>query len=318
MRSRLTTEVERRDSGWYQHFQRQLSESKANAFSYLMSLPSLVFILLVIGFPLGYLIYLSGMEGVVGLMTEPRFIGLDNFVNVLTNMTFWVYLGNTLIYAAAVVVGGLTIALGITVALNADLPYRRVWQTLIILPWAVPFVLSTLMWRLMFNPQYGLINYLLMEVGLIMAPIQWFSGKWTAFFTVIVTTIWINTPLSVLILLAGRQTIPDALYEAARLDGAGMWGRFRHVTLPLLRPAILTVVVLQSMLALRGFDIIFAMTGGGPGDATTVIAIDVYNNLIRFGNIEYASAESVTLIVIIFIFLGLMLKLFNTGQEVEM
>jgi multiple sugar transport system permease protein len=295
----------------------RISAASVNAFEQAMSLPSFLYVMLVIGFPTVYLIYLAVMENVAGLISQPEFVGLAHITAVLSDQAFWVYFLNTIIYAVAVVFGGLLISLGITLALNVDLPYRRFWQTLVILPWAVPFVLSTLMWKLMFNPQFGLINYLLIEIGLINAPINWFAGQWTAFFTVIITTIWINTPLSVLILLAGLQNIPDRMYEAARLDGAGVLNRFRHVTLPLLRPAIVTVLLIQSLLALRGFDIIFAMTGGGPGTATTVIAIDIYNNLIQYGNIGYAAAEGLVLIVIVLLALGLLLKFLSTDQEVD-
>jgi multiple sugar transport system permease protein len=296
----------------------RISAVFGNAFEQAMSLPSFLYVMLVIGFPTAYLIYLAVMENVAGLLNQPEFVGLANIIAVLSNPSFWVYFLNTIIYAVAVVFGGFLISLGITLALDVDLPYRRFWQTLVILPWAVPFVLSTLMWKLMFNPQFGLINYLLIEIGLINVPIHWFSGQWTAFFTVIITTIWINTPLSVLILLAGLQNIPDRMYEVARLDGAGVLNRFRHVTLPLLRPAIVVVLLIQSLLALRGFDIIFTMTGGGPGNATTVIAIDIYNNLIQYGNIGYAAAEGLILIVIVLFALGILLKFLSTDREVDL
>lgn len=293
----------------------RLSEISSDYFEYLMSLPSFIYVAIVIGFPTVYLLYLSVMQDAFSIIREPQFVGLENIIAVLTSAQYWLFFGNTIIYAVAVVGGGIVLQIGIALSLNVDLPYQRFWQTLIILPWAIPFVVSTLIWKLMFNPQFGLINYLLMEIGLVNAPVAWFSGKLTAFFAIIITTIWVNTPLAVLILIAGLKTIPSGMYEAARLDGAGVWNRFRHVTLPQLRPALATVLLIESLLALRGFDIIFAMTSGGPGTATTVIAIDVYRQLIQFGNIGYAAAESLILIVTVLIFLAVLVRFMGASAE---
>lgn len=300
--------------------QLDVDESRIGAFvsdhfPYLMSAPSFLWVMLVVGFPTIYLVYLSLTRNALSIIRPVEFVGLDNIVAVMTSPNFWTIFVQTWVYAIAVVGIGLPLQIGITLGLNADLPYKRAWQTLIILPWAIPFVISTLIWRLMFNPNFGLINWLLLQIGLIDQSINWFSSQPTAFFTVVITTIWINTPLAVLILLAGLQTIPDRLYEAARIDGSGMWGRFRHVTLPLLWPAIVTVLMIQSLLALRGFDIIFAMTNGGPGQATTVIAIDIYNQLVRFGQTSYASAESLVLIIMILIVLAVFAKLLTVDYE---
>lgn len=284
-------------------------------FPYLMSAPSFLWVMIVVGFPTVYLVYLSFTRNALSIIRPVEFVGLENITQVLGSPDFWTIVAQTWVYAIGVVGIGLPFQILLTLGLNADLPYKRVWQALIILPWAIPFVISTLIWRLMFNPQFGLINWILLEIGLVGGPINWFSSQPTAFFTVIITTIWINTPLAVLILLAGLQTIPDRLYEAARIDGAGIWGRFRHVTLPLLRPAIVTVLMIQSLLALRGFDIIFAMTNGGPGQATTVIAIDVYRQLVRYGKTSYASAESLVLIIMILIVLAVLLTV--TSKEYE-
>ena len=286
-------------------------------FQHLMTLPSFVYIAVLIGAPALYLVYLSMTEHFFSVIRETEFVGVSNYVAVLSSPEFWMYVGNTVFYAVAVVGGGIVLQIGIALALNTDLPYKRVWQTLIILPWAIPFVVSTLLWKLMFNPQFGLINYILMELGLIAGPIGWFGGKWIAFFTVIMTTIWINTPLAVLILLSGLNTIPDRLYEASVIDGAGPWHRFRHVTLPMLRPALMSVLLIESLLALRGFEIIFTMTKGGPGNATTVIAIDIYRELIRYGNVAYAAAESVILITMILGLLYLIVKYFSADYETE-
>lgn len=268
-------------------------------FPYWMSLPSILFIAIVVGFPAMALVYLSVTTNIFAIGQSVEFVGLEHYISVITNDNFWTFFLYTWVYAAGVIGIGIPLQIGITVVLNTDLPFQRVWQTLIILPWAVPFVISTLIWKLLFQPEFGLINYVLQEIGLINSPILWFSSQETAFFTVIITTVWINTPLGVLIMLSGIKNVPGNLYEAARVDGASVIGRFRHVTLPLLKPAIVTALLIQSLFALRGFDVIFVMTRGGPGSSTTVIAIDMFQQLIDFGNTGYAAAESVILIVMI-------------------
>ena len=295
----------------------RITRVSSDYFQHLMTLPSFVYIAVLIGFPALYLVYLSMTEHFFSVVRDTEFVGVSNYVAVLSSPEFWVYVGNTVFYAVAVVGGGIVLQIAIALMLNADLPYKRVWQTLIILPWAIPFVVSTLLWKLMFNPQFGLVNYLLVEIGLVASPIGWFSGKWIAFFTVIMTTIWINTPLAVLILLSGLNTIPDRLYEASVIDGAGAWHRFRHVTLPLLRPALMSVLLIESLLALRGFEIVFTMTQGGPGNSTTVIAIDIYRELITYGNVAYAAAESVILILMILGVLYVVMNVLSADYETE-
>lgn len=287
------------------------------SFDKLLLLPSVVYITIIIGAPALFLIYLTLTQGVFSLFLDTRFVGLQNIVSVLTTGDFWSFTANTLLYTAGVLGIGIPLQLGIALALNTDLPYRRVWQTLLLIPWTIPFVISTVMWKLMFVPQFGVINYLLIESGLIEQQIYWFSGKWTAYLTTIIPTVWIMTPLGTTILLAGLESIPDDLYEAAYIDGAGLWNQFRHVTLPLLRPALTAVMVIQAMLALRGFEIIYTMTGGGPGTATTVIAIDIYQEMIQTGNSHYAAAEGLILVVMILIVLGIIVKGLSSDTDLE-
>lgn len=297
---------------------RHAASSRAvDLFQYVMAVPSTLYILLFLGAPALFLLFLAMTSNFFSVFQPTTFVGAEHFLTVLSSSEFWLYLGNTLVYATAVVVGGTILQLGIALALNVDLPYKRVWQTIFILPWAIPFVISTLMWKLMFNPQFGLINYLLLEVGIISTPIQWFGSRVMAFISVIIPTVWIGTPLGVLIILAGLNTIPDDLYEASYIDGASAWSRFRHITLPLLKPSLRTVVLIHSLVALRGFDIIYAMTRGGPGNMTTVISIDIYQRLIRFGQYSYAAAEAIILIAIILITLAFLVRVFSTDYELE-
>jgi ABC-type sugar transport system permease subunit len=290
-------------------------QMESSRFETLASLPSVVFIVGLFGFPIAFLLYVSVTQNVLSIVRPVEFVGLDNYAQVLTSAEFWEYFGNTVFFSAATIAIGFPIQLGIALMLNTDLPYQRAWQTLIILPWAMPQVITTTLWRLLFNPTFGAINWILNSIGLISGPINWFGGKWVAFSTIIATDIWIRTPLVVLILLAGLQTIPKEQYEAARMDGAGTWDRFVHVTLPKLRPAIITVLVLRVILALRVFDIVYAMTLGGPGDATTVIGIDIFEKLINFGQVSLAAAEAAVLVLLIYVMIGVAVYLFPSYQS---
>lgn len=295
----------------------RVSRASFLSFDKRLLLPSVAYITVVIGAPALFLAYLTVTQDVFSIFLNTKFAGLENVLAVLTSGEFWSFTGNTLLYTAGVIGIGIPLQLGIAIALNTDLPYRRVWQTLLLIPWTIPFVISTVMWKLMFIPEFGVINHILLEVGLIQQQIQWFSGTWTAYFTAIITTIWIMTPLGTTILLAGLESIPDNLYEASYIDGAGLWDQFRHMTLPLIRPALTAVLVIETMLALRGFEIIFTMTRGGPGTATTVIAIDIYQQMIRNGNAHYAAAEGLILVVMILIVLGLIVKALSSDTELE-
>ncbi len=288
---------------------------ESTLFETMASLPSLLFIVGLFGFPIAFLFYVSVTQNTLSIVKPVTFVGVQNYVSVLTEAAFWEYFGNTVFFGVATIAIGLPIQLGIALMLNIDLPYQRAWQTLIIVPWAVPHVITTTLWRMLFNPTFGAINWILQTIGLISAPINWFGGKWVAFFTIIATDIWIRTPLVVLILLAGLQTIPEDQYEAARMDGAGIWDRFWHVTLPGLRSALITVLVLRVILALRAFDIVYAMTLGGPGDATTVVGIDIFERLIKFGNVSLAAAEAVVLVGLIYLIIGIAVYAFPNYQS---
>jgi ABC-type sugar transport system permease subunit len=271
-----------------------------DTFETALTLPSLLYVLLLAGFPVLFLLYVSMSRDLLSIVESPQFVWLKNYIVILTSPEFWGYFGNTIFFASVTVLGGMVLQLGIALMLNTDLPYRRVWQTLILLPWAVPHVITAQIWKLLFNPTFGAINWFLLETGLIEARIHWFAGKWVAFSTIIITDIWIRTPLVVLILLAGLETIPDEYYEAARMDGAGVWDRFVHITLPQLRSALIVALVIRLILALRAFELIYAMTLGGPGNATTVVALDIWERLIQYGSAGLAAAESVILVLVIY------------------
>lgn len=283
----------------------------SNVFETLMTLPSFLLVVLLAGFPVLFLAAASTIDGILSIIDPVRFVGFENYIIILSSPEFWGYFGNTIFFATVSVVGGLILQLGIALMLNTDLPYTRAWQTLILLPWAVPHVITAQLWKLLFNPTFGAINWFLLEIGLINTSIQWFGSKWMAFATIIVTDIWIRTPLVVLILLAGLRSIPEEFYEAARMDGAGVVDQFIHVTLPQLKSALLVALVIRLILALRAFELIYAMTLGGPGDSTTVVGLDIWQRLLQYGEVGTAAAEAMILVFTIYALIGLAIYSFS-------
>ena len=228
------------------------------------------------------------------------FVGLANYREVLTAPRFWQALGHTLFFTAASV--GLETLLGLALALVMHQAFRGrgLVRAAILVPWAIPTVVSALLWRFMFDGQSGVANRVLLALGLEHRPIVWFVHPATAWIPVILADVWKTTPFVALLLLAGLQQIDRSLYEAARIDGAGAWGRFRFITLPLLRPALLVALIFRTLDAFRVFDLVYVLTGGGPGTATEPVALYTFAALFQNLRFGYGSALSVIVFAITF------------------
>jgi multiple sugar transport system permease protein len=228
------------------------------------------------------------------------FVGLTNYVDAVADPRFRGALGHTLFFAASSVTLELVIGLWLALALNRAFRGRGLVRAAVLIPWAIPTVVSALLWRFMFEGQTGIVNAALMDAGLIHEPIVWFIQANTAWVPVILADVWKTTPFVALLLLAGLQNIDSSLYEAARIDGASAWRQFRHVTLPLLKPAILVALIFRTLDAFRVFDLVYALTGGGPGTSTEPIALYTFNALLQNLQFGYGSALSVIVFLITF------------------
>ncbi len=221
------------------------------------------------------------------------FIGLRNYTHLfqdsVVRQAFIVTLGFVILSTT------LELLLGMGLALVIHEHFRgRGWvRAAVLIPWAIPTVVASQMWRFLLNDQYGVVNLILFgdQVG---DYVPWLADPWTAFCAVVVADVWKTSSFAGLLTLAGLQVIPDELYEAARIDGARAWQRFRHVTLPLLKPALLTALLFRTIDAFRVFDLVFVMTQGGPGDATQVIQFYGYKTLFTEGRMGYGTTISVT------------------------
>ena len=223
-----------------------------------------------------------------------EFIGLGNYSAVIRDERFWEACGTTMYFTAVSVAAELV--LGLALALIMDGAWQatdggRGWKRVIMLvPWAIPTVVSARMWEWLYHPEYGLLNFALRSSGVIRESINWLGSPVWAIHAAILMDVWKATPFAALLLLAGLQTIPRELYLAARVDGAGWWAMFRHITVPLLLPVILIVLALRTMDAIRVFDAVYVLTGGGPANSTETLSIYAYKTLFQSLQFGYGSA----------------------------
>jgi multiple sugar transport system permease protein len=231
------------------------------------------------------------------LLRPPKLVGLDNYLGLLGSRDFrdalWHTLGFLVGYIPIVTAGGLVLAL----ALHRPLRGSTLFRSAYFLPVVSSWVVVALMWRWLLSPENGLVNYLLSLVG-IHGPGWWADPAW-AMPSVVLATAWKDLGFVMVLLLAGLQAIPDVYYEAAEVDGAGRWARFRHVTLPLLSPTLFFVLVISLINGFQVFDQVWVMTGGGPAGATSVVVERVYTYAFRYGQMGTASAMSWVLVAII-------------------
>jgi ABC-type sugar transport system permease subunit len=264
-------------------------------------LPALLTILLVALFPLLWTVWESlHLHDLRMPWLGKPFVGIDNYVEAFSDPRFWDALGHTAFFAATSVGLELIIGLWLALALNRAFRGRGLVRAAVLVPWAIPTVVSALLWRFMFEGQHGIVNTALVQIGILDQPVVWFIQPEAAWIPVILADVWKTTPFVALLLLAGLQNIDTSLYEAARIDGASAWRQFRHVTLPLLKPAILVALIFRTLDAFRVFDLIYALTGGGPGTSTEPIALYTFNVLLQNLQFGYGSALSVIVFLVTF------------------
>ena len=223
---------------------------------------------------------------------------LQNFTRLITDQFFFSALGHTFIYAAIALTVEFLIGLALAILLNEQMRGRGAFRSLLLVPMMLPAVVVGVVWRLMLNSNFGAVNSTLKSFGISTESLTWTASPKLAMASVIIADVWQWTPFMFLILLAGLQAIPQEAYEAALVDGSSAWQTFRHVTLPLLKPAILIALLLRSMDLLRVFDHIFIIAEGGPGFATETLSLYIYRTAFRFSNFGYAAAMSFVLLII--------------------
>jgi ABC-type sugar transport systems, permease components len=274
---------------------RQIFSSRNDrALPYLLVAPTVAVLLALSIYPLIYSIRVSFQTG----MGQRAAWSLGNFARLASDRFFLDALGHTLVYALVALTFEFLLGLGLAVLLNEKLRGRNFFRALLLVPMMLPPVVVGVVWRLMLNPNFGAVNGTLKGAGVNTSALTWTASPKLALASVIMVDIWQWTPFMFLVLLAGLQAIPQEPYEAAVIDGSSRWQTFRHITLPLLKPAILIALLLRTMDLLRVFDQIFILTEGGPGFATETISLYIYRTAFRFSDFGYAAAMSFVLLIL--------------------
>ena len=259
-------------------------EPGAGALALLLNLPASLVLLLVLAWPVLYAGWLSLHEvSLRQLRTgEMPFTGLANYARLFRDDVFWLALQHTLVFVGISVALEVTIGLAVALVIEDDrVALARVTRVLLLVPWGVPPVVNGLLWSFIFNAQYGYLNRALLALGVLREPVNWLGDPTLAMGAVIVAYVWRTTPFNILLYHAGLRGIPPEYYEAASVDGASGWRGFWHITLPLLRPVIAVSLILRTAFGFMVFDEIFAITQGGPGNATWVAAWYTYRTAFQ-------------------------------------
>ena len=304
-------------SGWSgSHAGRARAARRESRFGLLLVLPALVVIGLVALLPIAWTFWDSLHLYDLRLPWLGRpWIGFGNYVEALHDARFRSALGHTAFFVAVTVVLELVLGLVLALALQRAVRARGLLRTTVLLPWAIPTVVAALVWRFIFDSPAGLVSSVAAAIGL--AAPTWFADPVAAWVPLVVADVWKSTPFVAILLVAGLQGIDGSIYEAARVDGAGAWRQFVDITLPLLRPALFVAFLFRALDAFRVFDVIYVMTGGGPGSATEPIALYTFSTLLQHLRFGYGSALSIIVFMAAFLFALVSIRLFGGDAFVE-
>ena len=283
-------------------------------FGYALLLPAVVLITVLIGYPFVRALWLSFHKKLLGAAAAP-WVGLGNYESLLRDPRFWAAVKNVFIFTGASVALKLLIGLVVALILHEALPLRNLWRSIVLLPYAMPTLVSVLIWKWMYNDTAGVLNYLLTETNIRQGPMLWLADPGKAMASVIAVNVWRGFPFFVLTLLAGLQAVPQDLYEAAKVDGAGVWARFRAVTLPGILPVMAVVTLFSTILTFNDFAIIWVLTRGGPGNATDVLATLTYKIAIPGLELGKGVAVSVLMLPILVVLIVLLNRFISRREE---
>ncbi|MBP0582722.1 sugar ABC transporter permease [Labrys sp. LIt4] len=295
----------------------RLAQSRG-ALGTLFMLPAAVFLICLLAYPLGLGVWLGFTDTKIG--REGIFIGLENYEFLWADSVFWLSVFNTIVYTVVASILKFGLGLWLALLLNQHLPFKSLFRAIVLLPWVVPTVLSALAFWWIYDSQFSIISWSLMQLGLIQQPINFLGDPLNARISVIVANVWRGIPFVAISLLAGLQTISPSLQEAASLDGATSWQRFRHVTLPLLTPIIAVVMTFSVLFTFTDFQLIYVLTKGGPVNATHLMATLSFQRGIPGGQLGEGAAIAVAMVpfllaAILFSFFGLQRRRWQQGGQ---
>ena len=286
-----------------------------DALPYVLVSPAVLATLVLVFAPMLQAAWTSLYHHILWKPRDVRFIGLDNYLAVAQDPVAWSSLGRTVMWIGLTVPLQLALGLATALLLNQRFRWRGLARSLILIPWALPSVVIALMWAWMYQPQVGLFNDLLLRLGLVTEAVPWLAQPGTALYAIIVALVWQGFPFFAIMILAGLQTIPASLYEAAAVDGASPWQQFREVTLPGLKGVIVTAVMLRLIWVANSIDVILVMTGGGPGYATHTLPLYAFKRTYGSMDFGYGTALACTFSLLL---LGLIvIYLRRAGREIR-
>jgi multiple sugar transport system permease protein/N,N'-diacetylchitobiose transport system permease protein len=268
-------------------------------FAAILLIPSVIVVFGIVIYPILRTLYTSFYDVNSPFPGSYPFVGFDNYTQALGNPDFWSAVRRTAYFTIVSTGLELVLGLGIALLLAAPLKARWLFRSIVVLPWALPTIVNGALWRYIFNAQYGVLNAILTQVGLQNHYHAWLNSQTFALNAVIFADVWKNTSLVAFLLLAGLTTIPRELYEAAKVDGVSAWQAFVRITLPMLKPAIVVVLVLRTIEAFKVFDIIYVMTRGGPANGTQSVALYTYQQ--AFSNELFGYGAALAYLIVVFI-----------------
>lgn len=292
-----------------------VKKEKFNFAPYILILPACLLMGLIMIYPLGKVFYLSFQHYNPTKPFTNGFAGLDNFITIFTKKEFYNALGVSAKFVACEVVLQLIFGMIVALILNQKFKGRGFFRALTFIPWALSGVLTAVLWSIMFNQHFGVLNDLLAKLGIIKEPIAWLANTKFVLGSVIVAELWRGIPFFAISLLAAMQGLPDDLYEAARVDGSTKFQTFRFITLPMLKNTIVLTTLLRTIWEFNSVDLIYSLTGGGPVGKTTTLSMLIANQAIKTSNYGYGSALSVVSFAILAVIAVIYMKLSGFGKE---
>ena len=257
--------------------------------------PVMTVLMAVAVFAILYSFYISFFRIKLTRPNQTPFVWFDNYTDLFSNELFWTSVSRTVVFTVVSVVAIAFIALLIALLLNEEFRGRRFLSTILLIPWAIPYVANALMWKWIYDSGYGALNGILFQFDFIDKYVVWLGDQNKTVFLIANAFVWKEVPLATILLLVTLKSIPDDLYQAARVDGATIWQRFIHVTLPAMRPGFMLVMIYETMMAIRHFDLFFVLTEGGPGDASHVLSWHIYVETFR--NLSFGSGAAMSYVL---------------------
>ncbi|WTL50523.1 sugar ABC transporter permease [Streptomyces sp. NBC_01497] len=276
--------------------------------AWFLLLPALIPVLVLSVGPLLYGLGLAFTDAQSGVTRSTSFTGLRNLADLRLDSLFWQSFKIGIIWAVCVTALQFLLSMGLASLLNQNLRFRWLTRTLVLVPWAMPEVVVGIMWRLVYNPDSGILNSTLRDLHLTSGNIDWLSSLTLALPAVIVVGVWAKMPQTTVVLLAGLQNVPAELHEAAALDGAGFWRRFTAVTWPAMKPVVLSITALDFIWNFNSFGLVYVLTNGGPGGKTRLPTLFAYQEAFQYGQFGYAAAMGLVMVAVIAVLLTVFLR----------